>query len=389
MSTIAAKASKGPIKLGFVGLSADGWASMALGPSLLDPQVRERYRLVAIATTNETSAKASARKYSELFGHEIKAYHNVDALAADPDVEFVAISVSPAHHNNIVPKVIARGKPFFLEWQPGKGIEDTKTFAKLAREKGVESFIGVQGRQSNALKKIKRILETGTIGKLFSVNINLLFPREMNVLAPNCLERYAWVLEKDSDLNLVTALGHFLDNFTQVLGPLSRVSASGTTLFPTIFLVDNTTHEPTGKTVPSHFPDHITITGVLKDSGAWVTINLRLGHPSTPGRTQLLWEIDGEKGAVKLEDTRPMGAHINSHDPESIYLNGEKLVWSVKEDGEAFESPTPFLRSAWLEFLKGKEGGGYFMDIEEAVKHRELLQAIETSLFDGGRWIKL
>ncbi|KAF5332445.1 hypothetical protein D9611_005225 [Ephemerocybe angulata] len=379
--------SKIPIRLGFIGLSAKGWAASALAPSLLDPKVRERYKLTAIATTSAESAAAAAEKYSELFGHEIKAYHDVDQLAGDLEVDFVAIAVSPLHHKSVTEKVIAHGKPFFLEWQSGKTFEETKELARLAREKGVKSFIGLQGRQSNVITKVKGILDSGKVGRILSVNVNLLKPLEMNVLAPNCIEQYAWVVDRSNGVTILSSLGHFFDNFCQVLGPFSRVSAKGTTLFPTINVVDNTTFKPTGKRLESQFPDHFTVTGILKESGAWVTITSRLGHPSTPGRTQLLWEIDGDAGSVRIEDKRLGASHVNVRDPEHIFLNGEEVPWNVDEDGEKFDDRTPFLAKAWLEFSKGKEGGGNFVDIEEAVRHRELMDSIERSLFEGGKWI--
>ncbi|KAF6748392.1 NAD-binding Rossmann fold oxidoreductase [Ephemerocybe angulata] len=361
MSATETATSKRPIRLGFIGLSAKGWAASALAPSLLDPRVREQYKLTAIATTSAESAAAAARKYSELFGHEIKAYHDVDQLAGDPEVDFVAIAVSPLHHKSVTEK-----------WQSGKTFEETKELARLAREKGVKSFIGLQGRQSNVITKVKGILDSGKVGRILSVNVNLLKPLEMNVLAPNCIEQYAWVVDRSNGKSW---------------GPFSRVSAKGTTLFPTISVVDNTTFKPTGKTLESQFPDHFTVTGILKESGAWVTITSRLGHPSTPGRTQLLWEIDGDAGSVRIEDKRLGASHVNVRDPEHIFLNGEEVPWNVDEDGEKFDDRTPFLAKAWLEFSKGKEGGGNFVDIEEAVRHRELMDSIERSLFEGGKWI--
>lgn len=269
-------------------------------------------------------------------------------------------------------------------------MEDTLELARLASEKGVKSLVGLQGRQTNVIKKIRNIVESGKIGRLLSVNVNLLFPRSMGIWAPNNIARYAHIVDRSNKVTLISsAFAHFLEIFLQTLGPLSRVSASGTILFPTVTIVDDVTHEPTGKTLPNQYPDHITVTGVLRDSGAWVTITIRLGHPSGPGRTELLWEIDGEDGTVKVEDTRPVGGLLSAHDPEHIHLNGEKLNWITAEDGEAYDNPVPFIKSAWLEFSKGKENGGHFMDINDAAKHRQVLEAIEASLFEGGRWIDL
>lgn len=189
---------------------------------------------------------------------------------------------------------------------------------------------------------------------------------------------------------LTTALGHFLDNFVQTVGEFARVQASATSLYPDVTVVDDVTQEPIAgyPTLRNTFPDHITITGILKESGAWVTIVVRQGHKSTPGRRQLLWEIDGEEGSLTIEDTRVGGANIGSRDPEHVYLNGEKVVWDKEKDGvDNFDNPVVFVKNNWLEFAKGKENGGYYVDIEEALKHRELLDAIERSLNDDGKWI--
>lgn len=174
-----------------------------------------------------------------------------------------------------------------------------------------------------------------------------------------------------------------------MFGLFSRVRAAGTTLYSTVTVVDDTTGEPTGQTLANEYPDHVTINGVLKDSGAWATAILRLGHKSTLGRTQLLYDIDGEDGTVRIQDNRPMGMNMGAQHPEHMFLNGEELAWDAAQDGETYENPVPFLRDNWLEFYKGKENGGHYVDIEEAVKLREFLDAIQTSIEEEGRWIEL
>lgn len=143
------------IRVGFVGLSSTGWASMFLAPSLLDPEVKKRFKVVAISTTNAESAAASARKYSQLFGHAIKAYHgDASQIASDPEVDLVAIAVKVPNHKEIAEKAIAAGKAFFLEYQAGRTPEETRELARLAKEKGVRSLIGLQGRHSPAARKV-------------------------------------------------------------------------------------------------------------------------------------------------------------------------------------------------------------------------------------------
>lgn len=380
------------IRIGFVGLSSSGWAAMALAPSLLLPEVRAHFKLVALSTTNETSARASAAHYTQLFGHPIKPYWgDASAIASDPEVDFVVISVKPPYHREVALKAIEAGKDFFVEWQAGRHASETRELADAARARGVRSLVGLQARHGGVVGKAKRIVEGGQLGRLLSVNASFLMPRESSSAAPHVFARLAYALDPQNHINLLNSPGgHFFDVFFHVLGPLTRVQASGTTLYPTVTLLDDTTSLPTTSTLPSYFPDHITINGILKNSNAWVTVTIRQGHKSTPGRTQLLWEIDGEDGVLKIEDTRVFGMNMGGHDPEHLYLNGEEVVWDAAVEGhEKYESPVPFLVDNWLAFYKGKENGADYLDIEGAAKLREFLAAAETSLKEGGRWIDL
>ena len=148
-----------PIKTGFVGLSSRGWASLALGPSLMkSPQ----YTLVAVSTTSVESAKTSAEAQSKVVGHAVKPYHgSTQAIANDSDIEFVAVSVKAPLHKEALLPVIEAGKDFFIEWPAGKSIEETTEFARLAKDKGLKTVVGLQGRHSPFVKKVRRLFGRG------------------------------------------------------------------------------------------------------------------------------------------------------------------------------------------------------------------------------------
>lgn len=146
-----------PIKVGFVGLSARGWAASGLAPSLVHSSLKDKFKLVAVSTTSEESAAASAAKHTGLTGNNIKAYHGPSAhIAADVDIDLVAVSVrAPLHKETILP-VIEAGKNFFLEWPAGKNLAETREIAEAAQKHGVKSMIGLQGRNSQIVKKVSR-----------------------------------------------------------------------------------------------------------------------------------------------------------------------------------------------------------------------------------------
>lgn len=143
------------LKLGFVGLSTKGWASSTIAPSLLDPEVSQHIKLVAVSTSRPETATASARKYTELTGSDVKPYYgDAEKIASDPDVDLIAVSVKAPYHKEVVEKAIAHGKWFFVEWPAGKSLEETREIARLAKERGVKSVVGLQGRQSKATLKV-------------------------------------------------------------------------------------------------------------------------------------------------------------------------------------------------------------------------------------------
>ena len=147
-----------PIKVGFVGLSTIGWAAATLAPSLFQPSLQAKYKLIAVSTTSEESAKASAEKHATQLGHAVKAYHgSTSQISADPEVDLVVVSVKPWSQKAGILPVIEQRKNFFLEWPVGRSLQETLEIADAAHKYGVRSIVGLQGRQSPVVKKVRRI----------------------------------------------------------------------------------------------------------------------------------------------------------------------------------------------------------------------------------------
>ena len=143
-----------PIRVGFIGLSTSGWAVNMLGPSLTQPSMRHLYDLVAVCTRSEASASASAEKQAKEVGHPVKAYHEISSIVADPDIDLIVVSITAKDHKAAVLAAINAGKDFFIEWPAGGRIETTLEIAQAAREKGVKSIVGLQGRHSRFANKV-------------------------------------------------------------------------------------------------------------------------------------------------------------------------------------------------------------------------------------------
>ena len=73
---------------------------------------------------------------------------------ADPDVQFVAVSVKAPDHAAAIKPVLAAKKNVFSEWPLGKNLDETKELAALAKEANVRTLIGLQAWQSPLVNKV-------------------------------------------------------------------------------------------------------------------------------------------------------------------------------------------------------------------------------------------
>ena len=165
------------------------------------------------------------------------------------------------------------------------------------------------------------------------------------------------------------AVGHFLDAFTYLLGEFASVSAHFGKTYQTASVVDEN-QQPTGKTIQVTVPDQIAFSGVLK-SGVVTSLNWRGGLPSTKGRKQFIWVIDGDEGSIQLESDDMGGGSIGLQDPK-LYLNGELVV--VENSTTA---PQHNLTRAWKEYAKGEQG--FYATFDDALKLHRLLDGITRS----------
>lgn len=364
-----------PIRIGFVGLSTQGWAAFMLAPSLLQSPLSDQYALAAVSTSNPHSAQASAKKYSDLAKGPVKAYHSSTAhIAGDGDVDMIAIAVKATDHKAAALPVIQAGKDFFLEWPAGRGLRETREIADAARSARIRTMVGLQGRQSLVIREIKRIIVSGKIGRVLSSTVTARPAREPYYWGPYIGERNQYTATVENGATMLDiAVGHFLDSFMFTLGPFSSVSAILENQFPTAQLVDGS-GSPTGVSIEQTGCSQAAISGVLK-SGAVVSIHWRGGLESKHGKdgTPFIWTIDGESGSIRVESSEPGGSFLHIRDPV-LYVDGQEVKLE-RNDGMSNTG------RAWAEYANGNHG--LYPTIDDAVEVKTLLEAIVGSARDA------
>ncbi|KAJ3558384.1 hypothetical protein NM688_g959 [Phlebia brevispora] len=381
-----------PIRVGFIGLSTQGWAAFSLVNPLFDPLLSKSYTLTALCTTKEASAKATAAHYTPLAGRTVKAYfgeEGIHAIANDPEVDLVAVSVRVAAHYKAVLPAIEAGKDVFIEWPVGNGYKEALEIAEAAKRKGVRALVGAQSIQLPYLRKVKEILESGKIGRVISTTALLSTPTDPEFLfwSRKADASTAQALDIKNGITILDIpVGHFLTALTYVLGDFTEVSATGAIQYPTAELVD-ADGKPTGQTLEKTVHDQIAISGVLQSKGSqpgtFVNIHCRGAIPLTGeyahGRTAFKWIIDGELGTIEVQG-RPGddGLSALSNTEKRVLLNGEE-VQSDTVDADRLGGSG----RAWVEFAKGKDGE--YWGLEESVRVHRVLDAALTSIQEGKR----
>ncbi|KAK0211358.1 NAD-binding Rossmann fold oxidoreductase [Desarmillaria ectypa] len=368
-----------PVRLGCIGLSAKGWASTHLIPPLLAPPLSSHYKLLAVSTTNPTSAKAIAAKYSTV-DTTVKAYHTPESIASDPDLDIIAVSVKTPNHVENATKVIEAGKDLFIEWPAGRGLKETTLLADLVKQKGIRTIVGLQARQSALFRKVKKIVESGEIGDIWSTSMTARTFGPHAPWGPTVYQGAEYLLKKDNGATLLDIPGgHFFEAFTYILGPVDTLSATTVTQHSSSQVVDPD-GTPTGDVVSIDGPSQIAVSGTLKN-GAVMSLHWRAGM-ETPANvkaaTPFLWVIDGTKGSVRIESDHPLAALVEMYEPTHLWVNGEEV--KVEYDGKTNEG------RAWEEFLKGEDAGDY-PDLQHAVQIKSIIDAIWRSAEGGVRII--
>jgi len=363
------------IKLGVVGLSkSSGWASTALIPPLFTEPLSKQYRITALSTSSEASATANAEHFTAQAGSPVKAYSgDTSAIAADEDVDAVAVVIkAPAHKSAALP-VIAAGKDIFVEWPAGKNIAETKEIAQAAKAKGIRSMVGLQSWQLPIVTKVREAISSGKIGKVTSVTWVAYKIPAVPYWTPFCENNSEYTLDPQNGASLLDIwIGHNLSAIVHALGPLSSLSAIATTATPEITLGPSFGATEGLRTAAATFPDQYAVSGAFSaHAGALFSGTWRALAAMPSGGPSLVWEVDGTQGRIRVESAHPVGGFPHVFAPDKIVINGEEIDVSA-------ENAVPPTARAWTAFAENKKGT--YPTLADALVLQQHVEAIKKSV---------
>ncbi|KAE9373316.1 NAD-binding Rossmann fold oxidoreductase family protein [Stipitochalara longipes BDJ] len=356
-----------PIRIGFLGLSKEGWAPRAHLPYL---QSSPDYEIVAICNSSVASSEEAIKLYS--LPSTTKAYGDPEELAKDPNVDLVVCSVRVDRHLGTIGPSLKAGKDVYVEWPLGKSLVDAKELLKLKNEGGVKkAVVGLQARQAPIIKKLKELIEGGKIGEVYSST----WVGQGSVGGESTGLSYEYLSRKEVGGNMVTIhFGHAIDFVQAVLGygfqgqPKS-VLANRRKFQKLLGNDGKVIEEKREKTTV----DTVFLDGTLS-SGIPISFSLRGGKPF-PGQPGMDWTIHGEKSTIRISSPSPFlqigfdGMKIEVQDGE-----GEK-VEEVEIGGDEFDGyghPARNVGRVYKVFTKGEINCSF----EDAVERHALIEAL-------------
>lgn len=354
------------VRLGLVGADAGGrgWAPMAHVPAIKGLPELE---LSAVCTSRPDSAVAAAKAYGVA-----RSFHDVAALAASPDVDAVAVVVRAVHHHAAVLAALKAGKHVYCEWPLGTSLQQTQELAALARQQGVVTAVGLQGRATPELQYVKELVEQGWLGELLSVDVSAAVTG-----SPEAPSQAAWEAERKKGAHFFNVTGgHTVDTLLFCCGSLRQVSARVSTQLRQVRFAD------TGATVVVETPDTLLFHGELA-SGAAVSYRGVTVTTRAPGWRM---ELHGSKGT--LVATTPVMPQITPIELRGAQGNGELAVLAVPARFDTIPAtivgPARNVAGLYRGFARAIEHRGPCSpDFAHALSVHELLESLVRSSREG------
>ena len=122
--------------------------------------------LVAVMRRNAGKAADYAKRHNVP-----KWYSNADELINDPDINAIYIATPPAFHEAYTLAAIKAGKPVYVEKPMSLNFEQAKRMVLAAEEHKVKLVVAHYRREWPLFKKLKELIDSGTIGNIHLVKL--------------------------------------------------------------------------------------------------------------------------------------------------------------------------------------------------------------------------
>ena len=126
----------------------------------------EHSRLVAVANRNPQKAEDYAQR------HGIDTWHKDPyEVIRNPEVDIVYIATPPGSHMDYALETFKAGKPVYIEKPMARTGEECRIINEAAEKAGLPVFVAYYRRGLEYFKKVKSIIDSGSLGKILHINM--------------------------------------------------------------------------------------------------------------------------------------------------------------------------------------------------------------------------
>jgi predicted dehydrogenase len=352
-----------PLRIGFAGANPErGWARDAHFPAL---KALPRLSVHAVSARTQEIADAAAAEFgaSKAFGDSL-------AMARDPEVDVVAVTVKVPEHRAIVLAALEASKHVYCEWPLARDLTEAEQLADAAGKAGTHVCIGLQGADAIAVRHAAKLVREGVIGEPMALRV-VSSTQGWGTVAPPF---YAYLQDKRNGATLASiAGGHTLAMIEAIVGPYAELGARNSILVPQVQLAGS------GERVQRTCADHMLIHG-RHASGCISNVEIT-GGANVP----LAFELRGSKGTLTIE-----GHHAGGYQCGDLTVHCSVETEPQPEPALAGLSAQAInVGQLWAHFENDiRSGARTVPDFAAAVKLHALLDAIDKAS-DEGRTIRI
>jgi predicted dehydrogenase len=207
-----------------VGIIGYGWAATAHIDAI---NATGQAQVTAVYSSRPLDSAELSAKH----GGTIKAYQDVDAMLADPDIHVVDITSYPSQHRNQAVAAAKAKKHIILEKPMANSLAEVREIVEAAKENGVKGCVCFECRYSSQLQVTKSVIDQGLIGDVHYGEVDY-----YHGIGP-WYGQFRWNIgKKDGGSALLTAGCHALDALLMCMqGEIDTVTSFSTKTSSEIF----------------------------------------------------------------------------------------------------------------------------------------------------------
>lgn len=284
-------------------------------------------------------------------------FANLGEMLKNSDADVVVLTTPSGLHPEQAIEVARAGKHVMTEKPMATRWHDGLAMVKACDEANVRLFVVKQNRRNATLQLLKRAVEQGRFGKIYSVALNVFWTRPQDYY-DSAKWRGTWEFDGGAFMNQAS---HYIDLLDWIVGPVESVMAYTATLARDIEVEDS------------------GVAAVRWRSGAMGTLNVTM--LTYPKNMEGSITILGEKGTARIGGVAVN--EVQTWEFAEPHEDDEKIKSASYETTSVYGFGHPLYYDNVIQTLRGEADAE--TDGREGLKSLELLIAMYLSSRDGKR----